>query len=598
MVLFSICVIPLGLIFACVYLFLDLYVIAVVILASLVVATACLIYCIKTYDTRLVAHSILLLLFAILLVANNQLGGFDNPAFAWFLLIPVIGGILIKNTSIWLYAILVFLVTIIYYYLKIIDFYIPKEISAQAYDLITFANRVGALFTITLLLALYRYENQEKEKLLRGKEKQLFELANFDSLTALSNRSLFAKDFKQKIRTFNHGDNGIALLFIDLDSFKSVNDAYGHSVGDILLEEVAQRFRHILSVDDHICRHGGDEFLVMPKNSDKKYLDQLTKAIIHQLSIPFQIGDFSIQIGSSVGISFYPQHGDTYDQLVSAADIAMYQAKLAGGGQYKMFKQDYAKDANFRSTLAHELKKAIITGELELYYQPKYSVSQQKVMAYEALLRWNSCTMKATTDQIIRVAEDFSIIYQLGIWVIKTAFTQQRIWHDQGLGVCMAINISAKQLLRPDFAAQLLELTEQYEINPCSIQLELTESIFIDYFDKVADNLKRLHDCGFQLIIDDYGTGYASLGYLRRFPVSALKIDRLFIKDLVSNEQDQFIVKSTIDLANKLGIRIVAEGVETKEQVDLLLELGCDLIQGFYYGRPLPADQISFNEFC
>ncbi|NVK22204.1 MAG: bifunctional diguanylate cyclase/phosphodiesterase [Kangiellaceae bacterium] len=586
--LFALSGIGLSICFSIIYYKMGLDVVGNVLVFSIVVALISILYLKRTYHAELVAHILLILLFIILLTANNQFGGFDNPNFSWFLVIPLAGGVLLKHYSSWLYTLLILGIILIYYSMKVSGQDFPNPLTPQEFDFVTMSNRIGSLVTIAFLMILTRYEHRAKEKNLELKETQIFEIANFDNLTSLSNRSLFASNFEQMIS--QRKDNKVALLFVDLDAFKSVNDSYGHGVGDELLVQVGKRFRELLSQDDLICRQGGDEFLIVPIDRKPNQINKLCTSIIQKMSEPFILSNCVAHIGCSIGVAYYPIHGNTYDQLISAADIAMYRAKTLGGAQFKVFHQDYAKEASYKTLLSHKLRQAINLDDLELYYQPKFSVTCNKIIGYEALIRWHDGETFVEPEAFVRVAEEFSIISQLGSWVLHNAFSQLRTWLDEKKDFqSLAINISAMQVLRADFISELSDMCQYYDVPASMIELELTESIFIDYTEQTLKKLEFLSDMGFKLVIDDYGTGYASIGYLRRFPVHALKIDKDFVKDIVSNDADRNIVASTIDLAHKLGIKMIAEGVENEQQIELLKKMGCETMQGFYFGKPQPA---------
>lgn len=591
--LFSIIGIVFSAFFGALYFSYGLYNLSAILIASICITIIGLYFLKKKYVAEEVSHVILISLLVILVVANFQMGGFDNPNDSWFMVLVVLGGLLLKRGSIWLYSIIALAIIILFYVLKISGFEIPKLLPPEQIDLINLANRVFSIFTVTFLILLFRFERSMREQDLNENERALYQLANFDRLTGLFNRAYFAERFEAIVESGVENDQ--ALLFIDLDSFKVVNDNFGHNIGDELLNAVSERLKNQLDKSDLICRHGGDEFLVMPLSVHSKVdIENLCLNLVGALKAPFNIGQNELRIGCSIGVSYYPEHGENYLELLRAADIAMYRAKAQGSEQYQIYNASLAQEISNKNQMAIDLRKGIEQEEIYLVYQPKVCLVTKDIIGYEALMRWrNKDNQQIEPAVFIAIAEEFSLVNKLGEWLFYTVAKQISDWRKDGMPVKkIAINISAKQLLRSNFVTEIIRVTNNFHIEANLIELELTESVFIASSSDTLEKLNKLSDLGYSLVIDDYGTGYASLGYLKRFPVSGLKIDKSFIDEVLDSEQDRTIVRSTIALAHELGLEVIAEGVETDAQLQLLKELGCDIIQGYYFSKPLSVDDI------
>lgn len=594
--MFCLASIVLGGLYAIFYYNLGLYFLANVIAVSIVLFTISL-YLLKRYKVaELVSHITILAVIFIMITANMMIGGFDNPSDSWFVAIIVVAGLLLNRIAYLIYILVVFAITLGFFWVKKSGIEIPMRLNAEDLDLVNLINRIGSAVSVVYLIALFRYERETREEWLKNSKNKLKDLAERDKLTWLHNRNYFSSSFQQKILKYPNEKQ--ALLFVDLDAFKVVNDSFGHNIGDELLIQVAARFRQHLDANDIISRHGGDEFLIMPHISDyQEYTEIMCSKIIKALNQPFIIRNQTLHIGCSIGIAYYPDHGKDYIDLLRAADIAMYRAKSDGSEQYRVYNESLATEINYKNQLALELRTAIDENQLRVVYQPKYSADGRKVLGYEALCRWRDKNNKPIPPNLfIQVAEEFSLINKLGDWLVSTVAKQISEWQRAGKEVCkVAINISAKQLLRNNFTAELLSLINHYDIDPSYVELELTENLFIETSVDTLSKLRKLNDLGFSLVIDDYGTGYASLGYLKGFPISGIKIDKSFIDDLADSEMDRTIVASTIDLAHKLGLTVTAEGVETIVQLNFLRDMECDEIQGYYFSRPIDADEIDID---
>lgn len=414
--------------------------------------------------------------------------------------------------------------------------------------------------------------------------------ANFDSLTALPNRYALHRELARQLQT--QDDHPLALLLLDLDRFKEVNDTLGHDVGDKLLRSIGARLDEALSGQGgFLARLGGDEFaIILRQPGDESALRAFARRIISVLKHPFTVDGLALEIGASIGISLYPEHGRNAHELLRSADVAMYAAKHRQTGSliYNSTLDQHSPD---RLALLAELGAAIHNGELVVYYQPKVAIEDGAVVGFEALVRWRHPRRGLLQPgEFIPAAEMSDTIHPLTLEVLRQALGQQQQWRAQGLPHAMSVNISARNLLEEHFVEEMQSLLQQYGTEPDSLELEITETALMQDPDGAAALLKRVAALGVQLSIDDFGMGYSSMAYLRRLPINSLKIDRTYVTDMACNEQDAIIVRSTISLAHNLGLRVVAEGVESAEALALLRIMRCELAQGYHISRPLPAD--------
>ncbi len=416
--------------------------------------------------------------------------------------------------------------------------------------------------------------------------------ANMDSLTGIPNRRQMKILSNQAIRQAVSNNSQGALLFIDLDRFKNVNDAFGHSIGDRLLVEAANRLSGCTDGNQIVSRFGGDEFaILMPEINDIGPVEQLVMKVIKSLSTPFQIDDFISYVGASIGVSLFPSQADNFDDLLQMADTAMYQAKREGRDNYVIYRPEFGKKSLNRSVLEHEIRRGIQENAFEVYYQPKVSAWNGKIKGFEALLRWQHKKIGFVSPvDIISVAEESALINDLGDWLIREVCGQIKKWQrlissDQ----TFAINVSSKQLMNHGFLERLTEIIKQTGINPRSLEIEITESLFLADKNNTALILNQIHDLGIKISIDDFGTGFSSLGYLSDLPIDILKIDRCFIERLDMPDNNGAIVKSILAMASNLNLKVVAEGVETSSQLAFLVDALCDEIQGYYFSKPITA---------
>ena len=426
--------------------------------------------------------------------------------------------------------------------------------------------------------------------------------ANYDVLTGLPNRALLSDRLHQALRTARRNRGGVAVAFVDLDRFKTINDLYGHVTGDELLVQVANRMRESVRESDTVARFGGDEFVVVLEQLETSEEAALVaNKIIDSLSRPFTLGQRRLMVGASIGITLYPGDVSTSlsveeaaTQLLSNADMAMYQAKSRGRNQFQFFEQQTQEEIRVTLALEQDLRNALENGEFELYYQPILRMPENRIESVEALLRWNHPQRgMISPDQFIPLAEETGLIYEIGNWVIRTACEEVKRWHEEHqLRIGASVNLSARQRERGFGVEKLRELLEETGFPPTYLTLEITENLMMLESEEVITCLHGLKELGVGLSVDDFGTGYSSLSYLKQFPVDLLKIDRSFVKGVPDDRDDVSLVKAILAMARSLNIGVVAEGVETEAQREFLLALGCSHMQGYRFDPPLPAAEI------
>ena len=433
-------------------------------------------------------------------------------------------------------------------------------------------------------------------------EQRLLTLAHFDPLTGLANRSLFRTRLEENIAHSKRVQDKLALLLLDLDNFKEINDSLGHPIGDTLLCELARQLKACTRETDIVARLGGDEFVIIATHlSNDENASTLAQRILDTIKQGIDLEDQSLSTSTSIGIAIYPRDGTDADELLKHADLALYQAKDAGRGGYRFFDPQLNARVQARKTLQKELEKALQNQALKVYFQPILNASNAKVVGAEALLRWPHPERGfIPPDVFIPIAESSGLIGPLGEWVLRAACTQHKLWREAGLpSIQIAVNISSVQFRRTDLVDSVSFIIEESGIDPACLDLEITESMLMEAGQPVRALLNGLHSLGVKLAIDDFGTGYSSLAYLKRFPVDKLKIDRSFVGDITSDPDDATIAKAVISLGKSLNMEIVAEGVETQGQLDFLRREKCDQVQGYYFSQPIPGDQFTlwFGEY-
>ena len=427
----------------------------------------------------------------------------------------------------------------------------------------------------------------------KAMEEQLIHQATHDALTNLPNRLLLKDRLHQAIRHAKRENVKVGVLFLDLDYFKLVNDSLGHTVGDVLLNRIASCLKKTIRATDTVARIGGDEFIILLSDiKDENIILKVIEKIYGEIRQPIQIDEHELNITGSFGISIYPKDGHRAELLLRNADTAMYQAKDNGRNGFSFFEQDMNVRASRHLNIRNYLVSALDNDEFRLVYQPLLDLKTNKISGFEALLRWKNKAMgQVSPVEFLPIAEDTGLIHPIGAWVFRTACQQLVAWHKSGMKhLDMSINLSGTQLCDADIAA-FGEVIKEQGVDPGAIIIEITESTLMDPIQEVADRLNAIKSLGMQLSIDDFGTGYSSLSYLKNIPANELKIDRAFIQDIVDKESDVRIVKAIIAMAKSLGMRVVGEGVETKEQFEFLKQNGCDILQGFYFEKPLSTTE-------
>ena len=457
------------------------------------------------------------------------------------------------------------------------------------YAALTLLVAMASMFGATLLFRRLRQAVDQAQSHLRY-------LAHNDSVTNLRNRHAFNEHLAHALRGVDQLDGTVGLLLLDLDDFKTVNDTLGHQTGDMLLKLVAQRLALALRGTDILCRIGGDEFAVITERTQQDpELDIVARKILDALTPPFQCGAHEIHVSASIGTSCYPQDAADAQTLIRSADTAMYQAKYKGKNTFAAFAAEMDLRAQKRRSLESALRKAIAKGQMQLHYQPQAQLQDLQIVGAEALLRWNHPELGPISPvEFIPIAEESGLIVELGQWVLQTACRQAAAWHQAGLGpVRIAVNLSARQARDPNLLQLVTRTLHETALPAHLLELEITESMLMENVDANITLLEQLHRQGIQLSIDDFGTGYSSMSYLKRFPIDQLKIDRHFVRDIPGNGDDEAISNAIISMAHSLGMSVVAEGVESAAQQQFMRAAGCDIMQGYYFARPMPACQLT-----
>ena len=462
----------------------------------------------------------------------------------------------------------------------------------------------GTIFPELLSINALKNKNEEIENYIalftdiseiKKSEAKMRDMAMHDSLTGLPNRTMMTNMISHSIKSAKRQNELMAIMFIDLDNFKTINDNYGHKEGDNVLIETAKRLKNILREEDMVYRFGGDEFLVTLehiKNSEN--IAKIAQKLNQSLQIPYQTNNYTFYISCSIGIAIYPNDALTPDELIKNADAAMYQAKNRGKNRYSFYSQELGKQIQEELYIENLLREGIKNSEFEIYYQPKIDAKTLQIVGVEALLRWNNSKKGVLTPaKFIPVAEKTGLIIPLGNWVLLEACKQIKKWQDKkSYNGNISINISGIQLDNKNLINSIKFALDKSKLSPYYLDLEVTESVLMNDVKHWSNTLDEIRDIGIDISIDDFGTGYSSLSYLRELPVDELKIDKSFIDDMPFDKDACAIVKSIISLAKSLGYKTVAEGVEKEEQQKYLLENGCDIIQGYYYSKPLSSNEM------
>lgn len=427
-------------------------------------------------------------------------------------------------------------------------------------------------------------------------EERLAYQSTHDALTGLPNRNLLKDRLQQAIAQTDRSNDSVALLFLDLDHFKLINDSLGHAAGDRMLLSVAERLHACVREGDTVSRHGGDEFVLVLSGIEKSHhVVTICEKIFQTIADPFLIQGHNFNITCSIGIALYPQDGQDTATLFKYADMALYQAKDQGRNHYQFFSNEMNERMIERVTLDEALRSAIANDELFVHYQPLLSLGTGQLVGLETLVRWQHPKFGMVSPvRFIPIAEESALIANIGEWVLRKACQDMRTWLDHGLtGFQVAVNVSPRQFRDPKLADRIEQILAEHRIEPSMLSLEITETVLMQDTASSEATLLQLKRLGIDLALDDFGTGYSSLSYLKRFPFDRVKIDRAFVKDITTDADDAAISRAIISMAHSLGIRVVAEGVETEAQCQFLRRHGCDEMQGYYFSRPLPPIEIT-----
>ncbi len=427
-------------------------------------------------------------------------------------------------------------------------------------------------------------------------EADLHRLAYYDALTGLPNRVLFSDRLRQALIDARRHNRYVALMMLDMDRFKVVNDTLGHEAGDALLREAAARVRQCLRESDTVSRLGGDEFaLLLTDVADSPHVAHLAQQVLAQFSAPIRVGNREIFTSASIGVALYPTDAEDVDSLLKFADSAMYHAKESGRNTCRFYSEEMTVSVQGRLRLETELRRAVERGELFLHYQPQVDAGSGRIAGVEALLRWrNDAGRLVPPTEFIPLAEETGLIVAIGKWVLETACAQLKRWHALGHGeLSLSVNVAPRQFRDLLFRDTVQQAIAGSGIPPHALELEITENLLLDHGDETLHTLRAVKALGPTLAIDDFGTGYASLSYLKRFPIDRLKIDKSFVRDIVADSGDLEIVKAIVALARALRLKVIAEGVETEEQLALLAREDCRDYQGYYFARPMEADALT-----
>lgn len=438
----------------------------------------------------------------------------------------------------------------------------------------------------------------ELEDLVNLRTRQLHQRSNYDALTKLPNRHFLIEQLEHQIEVSDHDATQIAVMFLDLDRFKVINDNLGHSVGDEVLKVAAQRLAEVIGNNDILARWGGDEFvIILPEVESQTDVDSIANSVARSLEDVIQLADREFHISTSIGISLFPSHGKDALTLLKNADISMYRAKDRGAGNYCFYNSEMDAGSDDRLSMETKLRHAIENNHLRMVYQPKVDIQKPQLMVsgVEALIRWQDPELgNVPPSQFIPLAEEIGIITRIGEFVLESACKQHAAWRLAGVPpVRIAINLSPTSLVEPGIVDKIKGRLEFYKMDPEYLELEITEETFLDGSDAVQKNLALLNQHGIRISIDDFGTGYSCLSYLLDLPVSTLKIDGSFVRKLGTQPQNNGIVNAIMTLGHGLGLEVVAECVETQEQLDFLKENGCDIIQGYFFSKPLEPNDLA-----
>ncbi|GEC90652.1 bifunctional diguanylate cyclase/phosphodiesterase [Brevibacillus brevis] len=475
------------------------------------------------------------------------------------------------------------------------EYMVECRINTQINDVIWTESKINPIMdeegNVTKLLLVTRDVTDRKQS-----EETIHHLAYHDALTDLPNRRMYVQQLSKEMMQAKRFQSNLAVLFLDLDRFKDVNDSFGHDVGDMLLIEAANRLQACLKPGDVVARLGGDEFTIMQNQlQDRSEAAALAEQIMNQLQRPFELDGHVFNVSCSIGIALYPQDGDNPEDLLKRADTALYTVKSRGKNGYDFFDPTMEAKSLERILMENEMRKAIEQEHFQIYYQPKIDIATSAMTGMEALVRWVHPELGIIPpNRFIPIAEETGMILALGEWILKQACKQNKIWHDEGYTLKVSVNLSARQIYQKDLVEMIKDILRETNLSPDWLELEITESIFVKMEEATAV-LQQIRDIGIQISIDDFGTGYSSFSYIKSLPVDTIKIDASFIRDIHHNQESQAIVKAIVTIAQSLNMNVIAEGIELDDQVAALKENGCDHGQGYLFSKPLPTD--AFDQF-
>ncbi|MGG4442934.1 bifunctional diguanylate cyclase/phosphodiesterase [Brevibacillus fortis] len=470
------------------------------------------------------------------------------------------------------------------------EYMVECRINTQRNDVIWTESKINPIMdeegNVTKLLLVTRDVTDRKQS-----EETIHHLAYHDALTDLPNRRMYVQQLSKEMMQAKRFQSTLAVLFLDLDRFKDVNDSFGHDVGDMLLIEASKRLQACLKPGDAVARLGGDEFTIMQNQlQDRSEATALAEQIMNQLQRPFELDGHVFNVSCSIGIALYPQDGDNPEDLLKRADTALYTVKSRGKNGYDFFDPTMEAKSLERILMENEMRKAIEQEQFQIYYQPKIDIVTSAMTGMEALVRWVHPELGIIPpNRFIPIAEETGMILALGEWILKQACKQNKIWHDQGYTLKVSVNLSARQIYQKDLVEMIKDILRETNLSPDWLELEITESIFVKMEEATAV-LQQIRDIGIQISIDDFGTGYSSFSYIKSLPVDTIKIDASFIRDIHHNQESQAIVKAIVTIAQSLKMNVIAEGIELHDQVAALKENGCDHGQGYLFSKPLPTD--------
>lgn len=443
--------------------------------------------------------------------------------------------------------------------------------------------------TVLYFISMFQDITEQKEV-----SDHIYMLAHFDGLTMLPNRQLMSDRIRHAVERARRQDQKLALLFIDLDHFKKINDTLGHGAGDRLLSIAAKRLLNCVRTSDTVARLGGDEFAILVEDvEDPADIERIAEKVLQEISTPIELEEREWYVGASIGISVFPKDGEDLGMLLKNADTAMYRAKQEGRNRLCFFDETMAEQAALRLTMETAMRMALDRQAFTLHYQPQVDIASGLTVGVEALIRWRRNGQLVPPGEFISLAEDTGLIVPMGQWMIATACREiLDVSRELGRNLRLAVNISAREIVSPSFLDDLCRILETSGMPPQWLELEITESIAMHDITKTAALLKNVSELGMTIAIDDFGTGHSSLAYLKQLPVDYLKIDRTFVRDTPGDKEDSAIVRTIITMSRTLGVRVIAEGVETAEQLDFLRQEGCDLAQGYYLSKPIPIDEL------